>query len=177
MFHIYIDKFNWYDMKSIGIFYGSTTGVTEGIASKIASVMNVDYSDVHDVSETDPSVLGGYDMLVLGTSTYGEGDLQDDWYDFISGAESLDLKDKKIALFGCGDESMTMSFCGAVGVIYSRMQTTGARFIGEFSAECYDFEESDACHDGKMAVGLLLDEVNHPELTDERISKWVETLK
>ena len=72
---------------------------------------------------------------------------------------------------------MTLSFCGAVGVIYSRMQTTGARFIGEFSAECYDFEESDACHDGKMAVGLLLDEVNHTELTDERISKWVETLK
>ena len=177
MFHIYIDKLNWYDMEYICIFYGSKTGSPAGIALKMALVMNVDYLGIHEVCETDPSVLGGYDMLVLGTSTYGEGDLQDDWYDFISGAESLDLKDKKIALFGCGDESMTMSFCGAVGVIYSRMQTTGARFIGEFSAECYDFEESDACHDGKMAVGLLLDEVNHTELTDERISKWVETLK
>ena len=74
-------------MKKIGIFYGSSTGNTEEVAFRLAKMLNVNDSDVHDVAHSAPSDLGKYDLLLLGSSTWGNGDLQDDWYDFIDGAE------------------------------------------------------------------------------------------
>ena len=163
-------------MKKIGIFYGSSTGTTQGIAETIASKLGVPASDVIDVSKMNADMVKEYEVLLLGTSTWGDGELQDDWYDFLDGLEVLDLKDKQIALFGCGDESMSDTFCGAVGEIYNRLQKTGARFIGYFNAEGYDFDESPAFIDG-VYVGLLLDNVNKEELTEDRMKEWVAKVK
>lgn len=73
----------------IGIFYGSSTGTTAEVAEKIAKQLGVDAADVYDVAKVGPSKFGEYDMLVLGSSTYGSGELQDDWYDMLDGAEKL----------------------------------------------------------------------------------------
>lgn len=62
----------------------------------------------------------------MGSSTWGDGELEDDWYDFIAGVEVLDLKGKKVALFGCGDESMTDTFCNAVGELHDRLNLRAA---------------------------------------------------
>lgn len=159
-------------MKKIGIFYGSTTGTTEKIANKIAEILNIDDKDVHDVASSSPSSLAPYDLIIVGTSTWGNGDLQEDWYDFVDGVRALDLKGKTIALFGCGDETMTESFCSAVGKLYRDFKETGAEFVGAYDTDGYNFNHSDAVVDGK-AVGLLLDEVNHPELTDFRLRGWI----
>lgn len=158
-------------MKKIGIFFGSSTGVTEDVAHRLAKKLNVEEKDVHDVAKSKPSDVMDYDVLVLGSSTWGSGDLQDDWYDFLDGLEELDLKGKDIAIFGCGDETMSDTFCAAVGILYERLQKTGATFIAPFEASEYTFDESPAYIDGQF-VGLLLDEVNHPELTDKRIDEW-----
>ncbi|WP_290451067.1 flavodoxin [uncultured Muribaculum sp.] len=163
-------------MKKIWIFYGSSTGVTADVAQRIAKDLGVADADIHDVAKSSPSDVAQYDVLVLGSSTWGAGDLQDDWYDFIDGLEALDLKGKDIAIFGCGDESMSDTFCGAVGEIYKRLQGTGAKFIAPFDASVYTFDESPAFIDG-VYVGLLLDEVNHPELSDERIKEWTDKIK
>lgn len=164
-------------MKKIGLFFGSSTGTTADVAERIAKKFDVADADVHDVAKSEPSDIASYDVLLLGSSTWGSGDLQDDWEDYIVGLEALDLKDKTIALFGCGDESMSDTFCGAVGVLYDRLQKTGAKFVGAFPADCYDFSESEAVKDGTTAVGLLLDEVNKPELTDDRIDSWASKVK
>ena len=163
-------------MKKSGIFYGSSTGVTAEVAQEIAKKLGVADADVHNVAKSAPSDVAPYDVLILGSSTWGAGELQDDWYDFLDGLEVLDLKDKQIALFGCGDESMSDTFCGAVGEIYNRLQKTGARFIGYFNAEGYDFDESPAFIDG-VYVGLLLDNVNKEELTEDRMKEWVAKVK
>lgn len=163
-------------MKKIGIFYGSSTGVTAEVAQEIAKKLGVADADVYNVAKSAPSDVALYDVLILGSSTWGAGELQDDWYDFLDGLEVLDLKDKQIALFGCGDESMSDTFCGAVGEIYNRLQKTGARFIGYFNAEGYDFDESPAFIDG-VYVGLLLDNVNKEELTEDRMKEWVAKVK
>lgn len=160
-----------------GIFYGSTTGTTAEIAGRIAKAMGVADTDVHDVAKSSPSALADYDLLVLGSSTWGSGDLQDDWYDFLDGAEALDLKGKKIAIFGEGDETMSDTFCGAMAEIRRRLADTGAEFIGEYPAGVYSFSDSASLlPDGNM-VGLALDNVNHPDLTDARIAEWVKSLK
>lgn len=163
-------------MKKIGIFYGSNTGMTAEVAEEIAVSFGISKEDVHNVSKSAPSEVAPYDVLLLGTSTWGNGELQDDWYDFIDGLEALDLKGKKIALFGCGDETMRDTFCGAIGELYNRLQKTGATFVGAFDANVYDFDNSPAFIDG-VYVGLCLDQVNKEELTAPRIKEWVAKVK
>ena len=70
-------------MKKTGIFYGSTTGTTESVARLIAEKLGVSPADVHDVSKLDAALAESYEALILGTSTWGDGELQDDWYDGI----------------------------------------------------------------------------------------------
>ncbi len=154
------------DMDKIGIFYGSTTGNTAEVAKMIAEQLGVADADVHDVAETAPSAVAPYSLIILGSSTWGDGDLQDDFSDFLDGLAAVDLKGKRVAIFGCGDESMTDTFCNAVGTIYKRMQPTDG----------YEFNHSDAVVDGK-AEGLLIDQVNHPEITAERVKEWCAELK
>lgn len=160
-------------MKKIGIFYGSETGTTEKIARRVASLLGVADNDIHNVEETRPSAVGDYDILVFGTSTWGSGSMEEDWYDFLDGVEVLDLEDKEVALFGCGDETMEDTFCSGVGEIHDRLKETGVKFIAPYDTIGYTFEHSKAKPDGALeAVGLLLDEVNHPELTETRLRGW-----
>ena len=160
-----------------GIFYGSSTGTTARIARKIGTLLNIPDNDIHDVAKTAPSKVGDYDVLIFGTSTWGSGEIQDDWLDFADGVEVLDLKGKKIALFGCGDETMSDTFCNAVGELRHRLTGTHAEFIGEYYSGSYDFDESDATdpETGNM-YGLVLDETNHPELTDARLHAWTQQI-
>ena len=160
-------------MKKIGVFYGSATGTTKRVAGRIAELLGVPAGDVHDVAEAAPSDVAPYDVLVLGTSTRGNGDLEEDWFDFLDGVEALDLKGKKVALFGCGDETMEDTFCSAVGELRKRLASTGVEFIAPYDTIGYSFEHSEARPDNTVdAVGLLLDEVNHPELTETRLRGW-----
>lgn len=163
-------------MKKIGIFYGSSTGMTAEVAEAIGNAMGVDAVDIHNVAEAAPSDVAPYDVLLLGSSTWGAGELQDDWYDMLDGLEAVELTGKTVALFGCGDESMAETFCNALGEIYDRLQPTGAKFVGTFDADGYDFEESAAFRDG-VYVGLMLDNVNKEELTAPRIKAWTDKLK
>ena len=154
-------------MKKFGIFYGSSTGTTEQIAKRIGQLLGVDETDIHDVANTAP-----------GTSTWGSGDIEDDWYDFLDGLQVLDLKGKKAALFGCGDETMSDTFCSGVGELYERLKPTGIEFIAPYDTIGYTFSESKAKPEGAIeAYGLLLDEVNHPELTETRLRGWLELVK
>lgn len=55
-------------MKTIGIFYGSSTGTTEGIAKRIAEKLGVEDKDIHDVSNASPADVAPYEILLLGCS-------------------------------------------------------------------------------------------------------------
>lgn len=162
-------------MKKTAIFYGSSSGVTADVAKKLAEIMKVD--DVYDVAETSPFKMAEYDRLILGSSTHGNGELQDDWYDFLGGAEAMDLAGKEVAIFGTGDVGMADTFCDAIAKIRHGLEHTGATFTGEFNADGYDFEHSEArLPDGNM-MGLVLDENNHPQWTDGRLREWARALK
>lgn len=159
-----------------GIFYGSTTGNTEELANNIAAKLGVAADNIHNVGESSADDTDQYDVLLLGSSTWGSGDLQDDWYDFLDGLKAKDLSGKKIGLFGCGDAgSYPDTFCGALGQIYEDLQGTGATFIGQYTPEDYDVTDSPVCVDGKF-VGLAIDE-SDPDKTDARTDAWVELIK
>lgn len=90
-------------MGKTAIIYGSTTGTTENIAGRIAEQMNIASEDVYEVAKITPADVAQYDMLLLGCSTWGAGDLQDDWYKGLEMLKQTDLTGKKIAFFGAGD--------------------------------------------------------------------------
>lgn len=163
-------------MKKTAIFYGSNTGTTEKVAETIAERLGIAAEHVYNVAETAPSALGGYTNLIFGTSTWGDGEEQEDWYDFLDGVEELDLRGKRIALFGLGDETMADTFCNGVGELHKRLEGTGAQFIGSYPANVYKFRSSKAIGPDGRPFGLLLDQVNHPDLTDGRIDGWLLSL-
>jgi flavodoxin I len=163
-------------MSKIGIFYGSSSGNTQGIAKKIAAKLGVEPKDIHDVATAKANDLNAYEVLLLGSSTWGAGDLQDDWEGFISVLPSANLSGKKVALFGCGDSSSYPdSFCDAVGKIY-RVVKEVSTVIGFTDTEGYSFDASEAVID-RQFVGLILDEENENNLSEKRINQWIEKLK
>lgn len=163
-------------MKKTGIFYGTTTCVTEHAANAIARQLNIAAEDIRNVSDAKPSDVVPYGLIVLGASTWGDGDIQDDMHDFIDGLAPLDLKGKEIALFGCGDETMNDTFCNAVGEMHEMLKDTGASFVGAFNADGYTFRHSKASQSDGQMVGLVLDEVNHPDMSVNRILEWCKLL-
>lgn len=164
-------------MNKTCIIYGSSTGTCESLAQKIAAKLGVESSDVYDVAKIDAATVDGYQNLILGTSTWGAGELQDDWYDGLSTLKQANLSGKVIAIFGCGDsESYSDTFCGAMGEIYDGLEGSGAKLIGAVATDGYTFDDSAAVKDGKF-VGLPLDDVNEDDKSDERIAAWVEDIK
>ena len=159
-------------MKKTGIFYGSTTGTTESVARLIAEKLGVSPADVHDVSKLDAALAESYEALILGTSTWGDGELQDDWYDGIKVLKNANLSGKTIALFGCGDsESYSDTFCDGMGILFEDLKDSGCTFVGAVSDSDYTYASSVAVADGKF-VGLALDDVNESDRTDARVSAW-----
>lgn len=162
-------------MKSTIIIYGSSTGTCQDLAGRIGEKLGV--SDVVNVSEISASQIEGYENLIIGTSTWGFGELQDDWYDGVKVLEGANLSGKTVAIFGCGDcESYSDSFCGGMAELYKAATSAGANVIGKVSADGYNFSDSEAVEDGYF-VGLALDEVGESDKTDERIDAWVKEIE
>lgn len=159
-------------MKKIGVFYGSSTGSTSDVAQRIAKAVGAE-ANCYDVASASAADAAQFDVLLLGSSTWGLGDLQDDWEGFLPDLAAQDLSGKAVALFGCGDaDSYPDTFCEALALIKEGLSGTGCRFVGAYAPEGYTYDATRVEEDGKL-VGLCLDEVNQSDLTDERIQTWL----
>lgn len=156
----------------VGIFYGSTTGVTEDIANRVGRLM-----DAQVMSASEIEKITEFDLAILATSTWGMGDLQDDWMSSLEGLKKINLSGKKIALIGVGDQvAFSSTFVDGIKEIYDVVKENGGELVGQTSVEGYTYDDSRAEKDG-MFVGLVIDEVNQSNLTEERIEQWVSSLK
>ncbi|MFV0449538.1 MAG: flavodoxin FldB [Vibrio sp.] len=160
----------------IGLFYGSTTCYTEMAAEKMRAIIGDDLLDIHNVKETPLSLMGDYDLLILGISTWDFGEIQEDWNELWDQIDGVPLNGKSVALFGLGDqEGYGEWYLDAMGLLHDEIKKTGASIIGYWPIEGYTFEASKALtKDGTQFVGLALDEDSQYELSDERIATWVE---
>lgn len=159
---------------NIAIAYGSSTGNTRTAAEAIHQALGGEIIDVAAADAADKMLAA--DLLVLGTSTWGVGELQDDWAAFLPTLESLDLTGKKVALFGLGDQaSWGDTFVDGMGILYETVVRRGAAVVGAVAPAGYEFSASRALVDGRF-VGLPLDENNQPEKSAERIAAWTKTL-
>lgn len=160
-------------MNTTIVIYGSSTGTCEAIAEKIASKLGCESINVQELTE---DIIKNHQNLILGTSTWGAGEMQDDWYDGLKTLQNADLSDKVIAFFGCGDcESYSDTFVGGIGELYNGIKDSGAHFIGSVDTDGYTFDDSEAVIDGKF-IGLPLDDINEDDKTDSRIEDWLSNL-
>jgi flavodoxin long chain len=154
----------------IYVIYGSTTGNTQHAAQLIAREFSG--AEVYSAAQLTDDMLSAGDFLILGTSSWNDGEMQDDWdraIDLVSGAN---LSGKKAAVFGMGDqEGWSDNFVSGMRPLYDALHDAGATIIGSWDTEGYDFDHSEALEDDKF-VGLALDEDNQGELTGERIQSW-----
>ena len=161
----------------VGIFYGSSGGATESVAEMIKAKLGIE-SDLIDIADADKESFDEYTEIILGTSTWGEGELQDDWDDAFADFEKVDLSGKTVALFGLGDqEGYGDYFVDGMGTLYEAATKNGANIVGNgWPVEGYDFDESTAVVDGAF-VGLAIDEDNQDDLTEERVAQWVNMIR
>jgi flavodoxin I len=164
-------------MAKIGIFYGSTEGNTERIAEMIQELFGADIADVYNVDSATAEDMQGYEVLLFGASTWEIGELQEDWETFMDVLDDVDFAGKKVGFFGCGDaDGYPDTFVDALGIIYERIENSGAAFIGKMPTDDFEFDASRAVIDG-VFIGLPIDEDNEPDKTDDRVKNWVAQLK
>ena len=164
-------------MKKIGLFYGTSTAKTATIAKKVKAAFGDAKIDVIPVEDAWEKDFEEFDNIIVGVSTWFDGELPNYWDEVKPELESLDMKGKKIAIFGLGDQKKyPENFIDGIGLLAETFESTGAKIVGQTSTEGYEFERSRALRDGKF-LGLAIDFENQQSKTDERVKKWVEQLK
>ena len=155
--------------KIITVIYGSSTGNTEHAAQAIAGKLGGRAVNIRNASAADFQA----DLLILGTSTWGCGELQDDWMNGVALLEAADLSGKLVALFavGVGD-----TYLNGMGELAEKAVARGAKIVGRWPSEGYMHSLSTA-EEGGFFAGLALDDDNEPGETADRIDRWCEQLR
>lgn len=115
-------------------------------------------------------------ISTLGKHTWSSDNTGNDWDIFFPKLNGLDLKGKKLALFGLGDHiAYADFFVDTLGDLAEIISATGAEMIGQVSDEGYEYNESRAFQNGKF-VGLPLDEDFEDDMTEERVDNWLKLI-
>ncbi len=163
-------------MKKIGIFYGTETKKTAEAAQKILEAFGNTKIYVVSVEKAWEKDFESYDILIIGVATWFDGELPTYWDEFLPELESLNLKGKKVAIFGLGDQvNYPDNFVDGMGILAETFIKCGAAIIGQTSTIGYQFNQSQAVKNHQFS-GLVLDFENQADKTDERIRDWVEQL-
>ena len=165
-------------MAEIGIFYGSTSGYTGKVAQMIAEALGQERCEVVNMEDFgDFDEMLEFDKLLIGSATWGQGEIQNDWRDPMMELEEYDFSGKTVAFFGTGDhKTHGEHFCSALKLLYDAFKAQGASCVGAISTDGYTYEESLAAQDGTF-LGLAVDEVNEADKTPERLTRWLESIK
>lgn len=172
-------------MARIGIFFGTDTGRTRLIAKQIAKKLGDAADAPVNIGRTTLADFLAYDALIVGSPTLGDGMLpgestglsQPSWEEFVPQLAGADLSGKTIAIFGLGDQKKYADeFVDAIGLLHHAFATRGARLVGRWPTNGYDFASSQAV-DGNEFLGLAIDQHHQPALTEERIDRWLAQIK
>ncbi len=170
------------NMAKVGIFFGTDTGKTRQVAKSIARTLGSEIA-AKPVNVRNATVEGllEYDVLILGTPTYGEGalpsletgNMTESWGEFLPKLKGADFSGKTVAIYGLGNqETYPHEFVSAMIFLYQTFTECNATVVGDWSTEGYEFTHSESVVDGRF-VGLALDNEIQKDLTPERLTQWL----
>lgn len=165
---------------NIGIFYASAGGTTKEVVDGLVEAFEIEdesvifmEDDYDDLEQFEP-----FDVLFIGSSTWGQGDAHFSWVDAMLEIENDgDFSGKKVAFFGAGDaKKHGEQFCSALGKLHKVFTKAGAKAIGFVDKDEYNYEFSLAEMDDKLC-GLAIDNHNEKDKTPTRVDAWIANLK
>jgi flavodoxin I len=164
-------------MNKTAIIYSFNTKKTGKIAGRIKEAFGEEQVEMVNAEELTEAKFLGFEQLILGVPTWFDGELPNYWDEFVPALEDLDLKGKKIALFGLGDQKgYPENFLDGLGIMADILEGQGASLVGFTSTDGYEFESSRAQR-GEQFAGLAIDYENQGSMNKERVAAWVEQLK
>lgn len=172
-------------MSKIGLFYAPEKGSVEKVAKLIAEKIGHDKIDLISVQtniDKKADKIKEYDKLIFGISTVGRDSWDANyskigWDLLIPDMKNLDFSGKTVAIFGLGNQIMYPdNFVDSMGVLAKLLLENNANVIGYFPTEEYDFNDSGAIVDDKF-FGVAVDEDNESDQTDDRIERWLDSIK
>lgn len=172
-------------MARVGIFFGTDTGRTRLLAKQIAKKLGEAAVAPVNIGRTTLADFLACDALILGSPTLGDGELpglstglsQPSWEEFLPQLAEADLAGKVVAIFGLGDQKKYPDeFVDAIGLIHDAVTARGARVVGRWPTAGYEFAASQAV-DGEHFLGLAIDQINQPLLTEERVDRWLAQIR
>ena len=126
----------------VGLFYSTSTGNTEAAAEWIQEkfAKHGDIAAPVDICEANVSGMQAFDSLIVGAPTWNtgadEGRSGTAWDDVLDELGALNLKGKKVAIFGCGDSvAYGDYFCDAIEELHAAFEPSGAELIGKTNSE------------------------------------------
>lgn len=132
-------------MSRIGLFYGKNANTTAEAARKIRAAMGdvaVELLPIEDAWKED---FEACDSLIVGASTWFDGELPDYWDEVLPLFKTINLKGKKVAIFGLGDQvNYPDNFVDGMGYLAKAFESAGAILVGETAVEGYTFHQSAA---------------------------------
>lgn len=163
--------------KKIAIVYSFHTHKSKRIAEKVIEGWGEPKLEPVNAEELTKEVIEKYDYFIMSAPTWFDGELPNYWDEFVPDLEEMDLKNKKFAIFGLGDQKgYSENFVDAIGILAEILEECGGTIIGHTPVEGYTFEASRAQRGGNF-TGLPLDQENQARMTNNRLKAWIEQLK
>jgi len=136
------------------VVYGSNTGNTEILAGAVSEQLKSRFDvTTKNVVDVRPEDLLKFDLIVMGSSTWNEGELQDDFQDFYEDMGRLNLAGKKVAVFGPGDSSWE-EYCRAVDLLEEKSRQLRADIVASGFKWDGDIDEEAITEIKKWAASL-----------------------
>jgi len=106
------------------------TGNTEEIANILSEELEGFDVQLFQMYNMDASKITDFDGILLGSYTWGDGELPDEAQDFYDQMDDLDLSGKIVGCFGSGD-TVYDQFCVAVDQLQEKAKERGATVVEE----------------------------------------------
>ena len=162
------------------IFFATSTGKTSDIADQLKELLpEAGLQDVDEISSVSELETPGSLICCIPTWNTGADEARSGtaWDDCIEKIPSMNFAGKTIAIVGLGDSaSYGDYFCDAMEELYTAFSKAGANIIGKVPTDGYTFNESKSVLNG-MFCGLPIDEDNESDLSHERLSNWLSSIK
>lgn len=157
----------------IALVYSKHSEHTAVIAGMIKNELNDKNLTEVNVEDASFDELLNYDFLILGASTWFDGELPNYWDEYLPGLEDQDFTGKKVALFGLGNQAgYPENYQDAIGILAGFFESRGAEITGYTSTAGYQFESSAANKNGTFC-GLAIDSSFNEKIKAAKVSEWV----
>lgn len=101
-------------MRKAALIYSSITGNTLEVVKRLETYLSRDLLlEVISIEEFKLATITNYDLIIVGTYSWGDGEIPLEMEPLYEAFENEDTKHIKTAVFGTGD-SFYPHFCGAV---------------------------------------------------------------